>query len=112
MAYIRTVYREIDREQRIFTFQATQLIWLFFGILEALLAWRVALKLVGANPNSPFGAMVYDLTSLFLVPFTGLTFTPVIDGMVFEISSIIAMFVYALIAWVVARVVWLIFYRP
>jgi hypothetical protein len=32
--------------------------------------------------------------------------------MVLEISTMIAMAVYALLAWAVERVVWLIFYRP
>jgi hypothetical protein len=32
--------------------------------------------------------------------------------MVLELSSMFAMLIYALIAWAVERVVWLIFYRP
>jgi hypothetical protein len=32
--------------------------------------------------------------------------------MVLEISSFIAMVVYALVAWAVERIVWVIFYRP
>ena len=33
-------------------------------------------------------------------------------GMVLEISSVIAMVVYALIAWALERIIWVIFYRP
>jgi hypothetical protein len=32
--------------------------------------------------------------------------------MVLELSSFFAMLIYALIAWAVERIVWLIFYRP
>jgi len=32
--------------------------------------------------------------------------------MVLEISSMIAMVVYALIAWALERIIWVIFYRP
>jgi branched-subunit amino acid ABC-type transport system permease component len=32
--------------------------------------------------------------------------------MVLEISTLIAMAVYALLAWALERIVWLIFYRP
>jgi len=32
--------------------------------------------------------------------------------MVLELSSMFAMLIYALIAWVVERTIWLIFYRP
>ena len=50
---VRTSQNEPEREQRIFTFKATQLIWLLFGILEALIALRIGLKLIGANPGQP-----------------------------------------------------------
>ncbi|HET7010310.1 MAG TPA: YggT family protein [Anaerolineales bacterium] len=109
---VRTTQREPEREQRIFTFKATQLVWLLFGILEALLALRIGLKLIGANPDSPIAAFVYGFTSLFLAPFEGLVGTPQTGGMVLEITSVIAMLVYALIAWALERLIWVIFYRP
>lgn len=99
-------------EQRVFTFKLTQLVWLLFGLLEALIALRIFLKLIGANPANAFAALVYSFTGLFLWPFFGLTGTPAANGMVLEIPSVIAMFVYALLAWVIARVVWLLLYRP
>jgi len=108
----RTSQNEPEREQRIFTFKATQLIWLFLGILEVFIALRIGLKLIAANPASPIVALIYGFTQLFLFPFEGMTATPSAGGMVLELSSFFAMVVYALIAWVVERVVWLIFYRP
>jgi hypothetical protein len=104
--------REPDREQRIFTFKATQLIWLLLGILEALIALRIGLMLIGANPGSPIVALIYGFTSLFLFPFTNLISSPTVGNMVLELSSMFAMLIYALIAWTAERVVWLIFYRP
>ena len=109
---VRTSQREPEREQRIFSFKATQLVWLLFGVLEALIALRIGLKLIGANPESPIVALIYGLTFLFLFPFEGLVASPTVGGMVLEISSMFAMLIYALIAWVVERTVWLIFYRP
>ncbi len=50
---VQTTQREPERERRIFTFKATQLVWLFLGLLEALLALRFILKLIAANPDSP-----------------------------------------------------------
>lgn len=108
----RTTQREPERERRIFTFKVTQLVWLLFGILEALIALRIGLKLIGANPASPVAVFIYGFTDLFLWPFTGLTGTPAAGGMVLEISSVIAMVVYALIAWALERTIWVIFYRP
>ena len=109
---VHTTQKEPERERRIFTFKATQLIWLFLGILEALLALRFGLKLIGANPASPFAVFVYGFTNLFLFPFTGLTGTPSAGGMVLEFSTVIAMVVYALIGWAIERIIWVIFYRP
>lgn len=108
----RTTQKEPEREQRIFTFKATQLVWLLFGVLEALIALRIVLKLFGANAASPVAAFLYGFTDLFLWPFTGLLGTPQAGGMVLELSSVIAMVVYALIAWALERLIWVIFYRP
>ncbi len=109
---IRTLQTEPEREQRIFTFKITQLIWLLFGILEALIALRIGLMLIGANPGSPIVALIYGFTNLFLFPFNGLIASPTAGSMVLELSSMFAMLIYGLIAWVVERTVWLIFYRP
>jgi len=109
---VTTTQQEPGRGQRQFTFQASQLIWLLAGLLEALLALRVFLKLIGANAASPFAHLLYGVTGVFLVPFAGLTGTPASNGLVLEISTVIAMIVYALLAWVVERLVWVIFYRP
>ena len=109
---VRSVQREPGSEQRVFTFKATQLVWLLFGILEALIALRIVLKLIAANPASPIAALIYRITDLFLWPFAGLTATPSSGGMVLELSSFIAMIIYALIAWAIERTIWVIFYRP
>ena len=109
---VRTTQAEPEHEQRIFTFKATQLIWLFLGILEAMIALRIGLKLIAANPESPIVALIYGFTNLFLFPFAGMTVTPSAGGMALELSSLFAMAIYALIAWAVERIVWVIFYRP
>jgi hypothetical protein len=109
---VQTTQKEPERERRIFSFKATQIIWLGLGILEALLALRFVLKLIGANAASPFAAGLYGFTNLFLFPFAGLTGTPSAGSMVLEFSTLIAMLVYGLIAWAIERIVWVIFYRP
>lgn len=101
-----------NADRRMAVGRAAQLIWLFFGILEALIGLRVLLKLIAANPGNPLASFIYRVTDLFLWPFAGLTVTPQAEGMVLEIPAIIAMFVYALIAWALVKLVWLIFYQP
>ncbi len=109
---VTTSRQEPERERRIFTFKITQLIWLFFAIIEVMIALRIGLLLIGANPTNPIVAFIYGVTFLFLFPFTGLIGSPVVGNMVFELSSVFAMFIFALIAWAIERIVWVVFYRP
>jgi len=109
---VRSEQWEPERERQIFTFKATQLIWLLVGITEGLLALRFLLKLIAANPGSPIATFIYSVTGVILFPFSGLTSTPAAGGFVLEISTLFAMLIYGLIGWAVERLVWLIFYRP
>ena len=91
--------------------RVVQLIWLLFSILEASLALRFVLKLIAANPVNPFAHLIYNLTSLFLWPFAGLVSSPSAGGMVLETPVIVAMLIYAFLAWVVVSVVTILFTR-
>lgn len=65
---VQTTQKEPERERRIFTFEATQVVWLLLSIFEALLALRFVLKLIGAKPAkpvSPFVVVLYVFTGLF-----------------------------------------------
>ena len=101
-----------NRDQRLFTFKATYMIWLALIMLEGLIALRIMLKLIGANANSGFAVLVYNFSNIFLFPFAGLTSSYTSGAMVLEVSSFIAMAVYAVVFWGIERVVWVIFYRP
>jgi len=109
---VRTTETEPGRGQRFATFKATQLIWLLLGLVEAGIALRVVFKLVGVNASNAFATFLYNTTGIFVAPFASLTGAPASNGMVLEISSIIAMLVYLLIAWGLERIVYVVFYRP
>lgn len=109
---VHTVEHEQGVEQRVASYKAAQLIWLLLGILEALIALRVVFKLIGVNASNSFAALLYNITNIFVAPFASLTGTPQTNGMVLEISSIIAMVIYLLIAWALVQIVKLLFYRP
>lgn len=109
---VRTSQRELDQEQRIFSFKATQLIWLALGLVQSLIAMRIVLKLIGANPESLFAVFIYNASNIFLFPFAGLVANPTSGSTVLEITSLIAMLVYALLFWALERIVWVVFYRP
>jgi len=109
---VKTTQHEEGREQRIATFKATQLIWLSLGLLEVLLALRVVFKLIAVNADNLFASILYFVTGIFVAPFASLTGAPALGNMVLEISTIIAMLVYLLIAWGLERIVYVLFYRP
>ncbi len=101
-----------DRERRLFTFKLTQLIWLFFGVVEGAISLRILLKLMAANPANTFASFVYAFSDVFLWPFRGLTATPSAGNIVLELSAFVALLVYALLAWGIVRLVWIVLYRP
>lgn len=109
---VRVSQRESERERRIFSFKATQVVWLLFGLLIAMIALRIGLKLIGANPENLITSLIYGFTDLFLFPFAGVINSPTTGNIVLELSSLFAILIYGLLAWGIERVVWLIFYRP
>lgn len=104
--------RDPAGKQRLRTFKVMQLIWLALSILEALLGLRVIFKLIAVNPANSLASFLYRLTDLVLRPFAGLTATPSAGDMVLEISTLIAMIIYALLGWGLVKLVEVIFYRP
>jgi uncharacterized protein YggT (Ycf19 family) len=105
-------HKLIETEQRRTLLKISQFIWLGFGVLEGLIGLRILLKLIAANPESPFAHLIYAITQPFLAPFVGLTPSPAANGVVLEIPSIVALFVYALISVLIERLIWIIFSRP
>ena len=103
---------DVGAEQRLNILRVSQVVWLFVGIAEVLIGMRVLLKLIGANPANDFAGFVYNFAGVFLAPFFGLTGSPSSGGMVLEIPSLIAMLVYALLGWVILRVLLPLFDRP
>ncbi len=79
-------------------YRGTQIIWYILSIIEVLLAFRFALKLLGANPDAGFTSFIYEITYLFASPFLSVFGKTYIQGSVFEWTTLLAMFVYWMIA--------------
>jgi uncharacterized membrane protein len=106
------VTRDVAAERRLGLFQVTRIVWTILGILEILLGMRFVLHLIAANPNSGFAAFIYGITGVFVAPFNGLIGTPASGGSTLEVTTLIAMAVYALFFWVVVRVIQIAADRP
>ncbi len=89
------------------------MVYFLFGALEMLLAVRVILHLVGANADNGFANFINGLSAPFLVVFSSLLKNPVLSTTaVLEVTTIIAMIVYAMLAWLLSRLIWLALSRP
>lgn len=73
--------------------------------LEILLLLRWLLRLFGANPENQIAQFIYGLSRPFVAPFTTLFPEPL---QALEINTLVAMGVYALLAWLVAQFIWLV----
>jgi len=91
--------------------KVTNFIWWSTGIVEGLIGLRVVLRMMAANPGNPFASFIYTLSNVFLWPFQTLVNNPSSEGVVLEVSSVIAMMVYLLLAWVVVELLWLLLGR-
>ncbi len=106
------VTRDIAAEGRLRGALVTQIVGAILGLLEILLGLRFVLKLIAANPNSGFAVFIYGITKPFLAPFTALVGTPTSGETILEVTTLIAMAVYALFFWLVIRVVQIAANRP
>jgi hypothetical protein len=84
-------------------YRGTQIVWYIIGLLEALLAFRFVLKLLGANSGAGFTSFIYGVTQPFASPFLSVFKISRIDGSVFEWTTLLAMLVYWLVAMGVAK---------
>ncbi len=81
-------------------FRAYQIIWYILGMIEILLAFRVLLKMLGANINSSFVSLIYMVSDPLALPFSGIFRVGINQqGALFEWSTLVAMAVYSLIAY-------------
>ena len=80
-------------------FRSYQIIWYILGVIEVLLAFRVILKFLGANAFSGFTNFIYAISGSFALPFSGILGTTVSSNLIFEWSTLIAMAVYAIVAY-------------
>jgi hypothetical protein len=87
------------------------LIQLGAWIVNGLIALRFLLKLMAANPENPFAALVYFLSRPFIAIFVGLMSTPSFGGIEIEFFDLIAILVYFLLAWALIRLLWILFAR-
>lgn len=91
---------------------ASRVIWYIAGVILVLLGFRFLLALLGANQANGFANFIYSVSHPFVSPFFNLFSYDTSYGVSrFEIYTLVAMAVYAVIAWGLSKLVTLNNYR-
>lgn len=81
-----------------------RIIWYIVGFIVALLALRIVLLLLAANQDNGFVDFIYGLSGFFGAPFYGIfSYQPTYGQSTFEISSVVAIVIYTLVGWGIAK---------
>jgi len=73
--------------------------------IELLLGLRFFLRLAGANAANGFVAFVYQFADIFLAPFKNIFPRSVIEGSVFEWSTLFAMAIYGILGFALVQLI-------
>ena len=72
-----------------------------FNIVEIFLALRFLLRMANANSANTVVRIIYDVSSVALIPFHAIFPPTTVEGSVVEWSTLTAMAIYALLAYIV-----------
>lgn len=106
------VVRDVAAERRMQLFQVNRIIYSLLSLLEIVLGIRFVLKLIAANPGSGFASFIYGISGAFTAPFNALLGTPSAGGSALEVTTLVAMVIYALLTWIIVRVIQIVTDRP
>src|SRR5579883_2428734 len=68
VAHHEQTFRNRDAERQLTLAKSTQLVWLIIGFIDGLIAIRILLRLIGANPDTGFAQFIYGFSDLFVGP--------------------------------------------
>ncbi|HYG83332.1 MAG TPA: YggT family protein [Verrucomicrobiae bacterium] len=81
-----------------------RVVWYITGVIIALLVLRLILLMLAANDTNAFVSFIYGLSGFFAAPFFGIfSYQPTYGQFTFEVSTVVAIIVYALIGWGIAK---------
>lgn len=86
-----------------------RVVYFLLDVLLIVLATRFILRLFGANPANDFVGLIYTLTYPVVAPFSGIFGQVSSTGVAaFEVSTLIAMVVFGILAYALARFIGII----
>jgi hypothetical protein len=87
----------------------SRVVWFVVGVMDVLIAIRFVLLATGANENAGFAQLIYGLTNWMVAPFASLfgqplTYPGAAGTAVFEVASLVAIVVYALVGLLIVKI--------
>lgn len=89
----------------------TGLVWFLAGLAELFVGIRLTARLFGVEPQTLLEEWFFLSSGLFVRPFQVLVDDLPVDGAVLDVPGMIAIFAYALLAWLLVRGLWVLFDR-
>lgn len=86
-------------------YRAERIIYFILGIVETFLVIRLILKLLAANPDAGFSRLIYGVTNPLVAPFQGVFPDAGARDGTLELAALLAIIVYALLAWFIVKLV-------
>ena len=82
---------------------AQRIVWFVVGVVNTFIALRFLFLLFGANQGAGFTDFIYSVSAPLVAPFVGIFGEPTYGQSVFELSSILAIVIYLLLGWGIAK---------
>ena len=105
---LQTTTHDPFQGRRQTAYKLVQGVYLLFGLIDALIAIRVVLRVLAANPSASFAEWIYRITDWLAAPFADLFGSVRVAGGILEPNAVVALIVYALLAWLLGKMTWLV----
>ena len=93
------VFQDENQRRANIRYWITRITYFVLAVLEIIMLLRFLFRLLGANEGNSFIVFLYNLSHVFVGPFNGIFNDQALGRSVFETSTLVAMVVYALLAW-------------
>lgn len=107
-AIVRSTVTDTRRDP-VWSATGVRIVTYIFGVVEVFLALRLLLKLLAANTGSLFIKFIYGVTDVLVMPFDSIfksaSVSDIATKSVLEPGTLVAMVVYALIAWGLVKLI-------
>lgn len=104
VAQVPTSSEAVDAQQEAESDRGNAWVWYIVGVIDLLLVLRIVFYLAGAA-SVGFASLLYGITGPLAAPFRGIFPNINTEGSYFDMAALAAIIVFALIGWIVTRLI-------